>query len=89
MTNFVSLGANKAYTSQHGTQFVLVTQTTNILSRKYIKARTQLNITSMRMVNLKSKIVTSTVGDDDLEWSKACFTPQQILKHISARTEKR
>jgi hypothetical protein len=67
MTNFVSLGANKAYTSQHGTQFVLVTQTTNILSRKYIKARTQLNITSMRMVNLKSKIVTSTVGDDDLE----------------------
>jgi hypothetical protein len=67
MTNFASLGASKAYTSQQGTQFVLVTQTTNIFSRKYIKARTQLNITSMRMDNLKRKIVTSTVGDDDLE----------------------
>jgi hypothetical protein len=63
MTKFASLGANKAYTSQQGTQFVLVTQRTNIFSRKYI----QLNITSMRMVNLKKKIVTSTVGNDDLE----------------------
>ncbi len=67
MTKFASLGANKAYTSQQGTQFVLVTQTTNIFSRKHFKARTQLNITSMRMVNLKKKIVTSTVGNDDLE----------------------
>jgi hypothetical protein len=63
MTKFASLGANKAYTSQQGTQFVLVTQRTNIFSRKYI----QLNITYMRMVNLKKKIVTSTVGNDDLE----------------------
>jgi hypothetical protein len=68
MNNFASLGANKAYTSQQGTQFILVTQTTNIFSRKYIKARTQLNVTSIRMVNLKRKIVTSTVGE--MTWSE-------------------